>query len=118
MAAVGGFLAVAIGASGAHILEGLPRQRLEWLEIGLKYHFYHVLALPAAAWASSRWPRCRAFHGAGWAWIVGIVLFSGSLYAMAYGGMRVLGMVTPVGGTALMLGWLFLGIGVLRAGRG
>lgn len=118
LAAVAGFVAVAVGAFGAHALEGLPAQRHHWLETGLKYHFYHALALLAVAWASGRWPYCAAFRRAGWAWLVGLVLFSGSLYALAATGAHWLGMITPVGGTAFLVGWLLLAWGVLRAGRG
>ena len=117
LAAAGGFLAVLIGAFGAHALEGLGPQRHHWMDTGLKYHFYHALALLAVAWAVGRWPRCPALRRAGWAWVLGVVLFSGSLYLLAYTGQRWLGAVTPVGGTAFLLGWLLLAWGAWRCGR-
>ena len=103
-----GFLAVALGAFGAHGLRArLSPDMLAVFETGVRYHMYHALALLAVAWAASRWPESSA-GTAGWAFIIGIVVFSGSLYILSFTGMRWLGAITPIGGVAFLLGWLLL----------
>jgi uncharacterized membrane protein YgdD (TMEM256/DUF423 family) len=108
-AAVLGALAVGIGAFGAHGLRGkITPDLLEIFETGVKYHFYHTLALlalallPATVW-QGRWAAA-----AGWSWIIGVLIFSGSLYLLAITGTRWLGAITPIGGVAFILGWCFL----------
>ena len=102
------FLAVALGAFAAHSLKArLPADMLTIFETGVRYHMYHALALLAVAWAGSRWPESSA-GTAGWAFIIGIVVFSGSLYLLSFTGMRWLGAITPIGGVAFLLGWLLL----------
>jgi uncharacterized membrane protein YgdD (TMEM256/DUF423 family) len=76
-------------------------------ETGVRYQLVHSLALLATAWAGQRWPG-RFTHAAGWLFVAGIVLFSGSLYALALSGARGLGIVTPFGGVAFILGWACL----------
>ena len=116
LGAVFGFLAVGLGAFGAHGLAGrLPPEDLEIFETGVRYHMYHALALFAAAWAAARWPGAET-TAAGWLFAAGIVIFSGSLYLLVVTGPRWLGAVTPVGGLAFMVGWLLLAVAVLRAG--
>jgi len=109
--AVGALLAclsVAAGAFGAHVAAGrLPEPRLETLELAARYQMYHALALVAAGWAASRWPG-SASTVAGAFFLVGILLFCGSLYALSFGAPRWLAMVTPFGGTSFLLGWLAL----------
>jgi len=104
-----GALAVCLGAFGAHALKArLPADLLEIFEVGVRYHFYHTLALLAVAagagglW-SSRWAPLAC-----WAWLIGILIFSGSLYLLAFSGLRWLGAITPIGGVAFILGWIFL----------
>ncbi len=121
LAGLNGFLAVALGAFGAHGLKNrlaeLPdgAQRLEWWHTAAQYHLAHALALGLVAFLAARLggglPRT-----AGWAFQAGIVLFSGSLYAMTLSGVRALGAVTPVGGLALLVGWGCLAAGALRLG--
>ena len=77
---------------------------------------YHALALFAAAWGYARW-QGKGFAAAGWLFVAGIVVFSGSLYFLALTNMRWLGMITPLGGLALLAGWAGLGIGAYRATR-
>ena len=104
--------AVAAGAFGTHGLrERLPESLLEIFQTGARYQMYHALALLAVAWAGTRWPG-TAITASGWLFIAGTVLFSGSLYALALSGARWLGPVTPIGGLALLLGWLCLAWGV------
>ena len=106
--AVFGFLGVAAGAFGAHALRArLSPDALEIFETAARYQMYHALALIAAAWVASRWPGSFA-HAAGWLFVGGTVVFSGSLYVLALTGTRWLGAVTPIGGLALLAGWLSL----------
>lgn len=103
-----GFVAVAAGAFGAHALrERLPDRALETFEVAARYQMYHALAILAAAWALDRWGAGSAL-AAGWAFTIGIVLFSGSLYLLSLTGARWLGAVAPVGGVALLAGWALL----------
>src|SRR5262245_31141246 len=105
-AAAAAFSGVALGAFGAHALEArLAPDMLAVFETGARYQMYHAFALLAAAWAWARWPR-RAFTVAGVLFVAGILLFSGSLYLLAVTGVRGLGIVTPLGGLALLAGWL------------
>lgn len=112
-AAANGFLAVALGAFGAHglkrMLAGLPdgAQRLEWWHTASQYHLAHALALGLVA-AVAPQVAGRLPGAAGWLLLAGIALFSGSLYAMTLTGTRALGAVTPVGGVCLLAGWLAL----------
>ena len=108
LGAVSGFLAVAAGAFGAHALRArLQPDLLAVFETGVRYQMYHALALLAVAWVSSRWPAPQAVW-AGWLFVVGTVLFSGSLYLLSLTGVRWLGAITPFGGVAFLAGWLAL----------
>lgn len=115
LGAVFGFLAVALGAFGAHALRSrLSPSDLDIYETGVRYQMYHALALLAVAWATSQWPDAGALRAAGWLFVAGILLFSGSLYALALSGHRVLGAVTPLGGLAFLLAWVLLAWTALR----
>lgn len=108
LGSIAGALAVAVGAFGAHALRGrVGEEMLSAFEIGARYHMYHALALLAVAWVSSRWPG-PVVNTAGWLFVAGIVLFSGSLYLLALTGQRWLGAVTPLGGLCLLGGWILL----------
>jgi uncharacterized membrane protein YgdD (TMEM256/DUF423 family) len=105
---VSAFLAVALGAFGAHGLkERLAPEMLAVFETGVRYQMYHALALLAVAWACTRWPGTVVNVG-GWLFVAGTLLFSGSLYVLALSGVRWLGAITPIGGLALLAGWLCL----------
>ncbi|MEX2572466.1 MAG: DUF423 domain-containing protein [Gemmatimonadota bacterium] len=107
-------LAVAAGAFGAHALrERLSEDLLAVFETGARYHMYHALALLAAGWAVNQWSGAYA-TAAGWLFIVGIVIFSGSLYVLALTGVRWLGAITPIGGAAFLVGWLCLALAAWR----
>jgi uncharacterized membrane protein YgdD (TMEM256/DUF423 family) len=106
-----GALGVAAGAFGAHGLKAwLTPEMLAVFETGVRYHLIHALALLAVAWAATRW-ESRVIPAAGWLFVVGIVLFSGSLYVLTLTGIRGLGAITPFGGVALIVGWLLLAWG-------
>jgi uncharacterized membrane protein YgdD (TMEM256/DUF423 family) len=104
--AVSGFLGVALGAFGAH---GLPKdtapQALDWWKTAAQYHLMHALALVLAGLAGLQGVRVDV---AGWCFLVGTLIFSGTLYAMTLGAPRVLGAITPIGGLLLLAGWLAL----------
>jgi uncharacterized membrane protein YgdD (TMEM256/DUF423 family) len=110
------FLAVALGAFAAHGLRTrLSAEMVTIFEVGVRYHMYHALGLIAVSWACSRWPESGA-QWAGWAFILGIVVFSGSLYLLSVTGMRWLGAITPIGGLAFLIGWVVLVWAALRVG--
>jgi uncharacterized membrane protein YgdD (TMEM256/DUF423 family) len=114
MGAVSAFLAVAAGAFGAHALRGrLTPEALTIFETAARYQMYHALGLVAVGWAVARWPASPA-SWAGWLFVAGTVLFSGSLYALALSGMRWLGGITPIGGVAFLVGWLILAYAATR----
>ncbi len=109
------FVAVAAGAFGAHGLRSrLSPEMLTAFETGARYEMYHALALIALAWAATRWP-APPVRAAGWLFIAGTVLFSGSLYLLALTGVRWLGAVTPIGGLSFLGGWLALAAVVWRS---
>jgi|SRR3954452_21070395 uncharacterized membrane protein YgdD (TMEM256/DUF423 family) len=104
------FLAVAAGAFGAHALRGrLTPELLGVFETGARYQMYHAFGLIAVAWAVVRWPGALS-HWAGWLFVAGTLLFSGSLYALALTGVRSLGAITPIGGVAFLSGWVCLAL--------
>lgn len=106
--AVSAFVGVAAGAFGAHGLKGrLDADMLATFEVGVRYQMYHAFALIAAAWAAARWPGALPV-AAGWLFLAGTVIFSGSLYLLSLTGQRWLGAITPVGGLAFLAGWLCL----------
>lgn len=105
VAGIAGALGVALGAFGAHGLKDVvsdPQHIERWWNVGARYHLVHALALAAVAAHPAR-PAV-----AGWSFVVGILLFSGSLYLMTLTGQTKLGMITPLGGVAFIVGWLAL----------
>ena len=106
--ATAGFLAVGLGAFGAHGLRTrLSPEMLSVFETGVRYQMYHALAIFAVGLM------LPTFGGwivrmAGWAFTIGIIVFSGSLYALALSGVTVLGAITPIGGLAFLVGWAAL----------
>lgn len=114
-----GFFSVLLGAFGAHALRGrfaeLPdgAKRLEWWHTATSYHLAHALALGLAAFVTTRTSGALAPIG-GYAFQLGILLFSGSLYVMALTGVRALGAVTPFGGLSLLAGWVLLFVAAFR----
>lgn len=122
-AAVLGLLAVALGAFGAHGLKKIvPAEAISTFETGVRYQFYHTLALLAVAMLFEKFP-VRSMRYAGICFITGIVLFSGSLYALTLlqatntVGLRGLGAITPIGGVFFIVGWLCLFVGVGKGNK-
>jgi uncharacterized membrane protein YgdD (TMEM256/DUF423 family) len=111
--AAAGFLGVALGAFGAHGLRArLSPDMLAVFETGVRYHMYHALAIILVGLIAARldgW----LIRGAGWCFSTGIVLFSGSLYALATSGVTMFGAVTPIGGLAFLLGWALLAVAAI-----
>ncbi len=109
--AVNGFMAVALGAFGAHGLHDrlVANQRVEIWQTAVSYQMYHALALLGVAWLTSQAASASA-NAAGWCLLAGIVLFSGSLYALALSNLKVLGAITPVGGVLFLVGWVLLAV--------
>lgn len=108
VAAVAGFLAVALGAFAAHGLRNvLSAEYLTVFQTGVHYQMVHALALLAVGMLVQKSP-ARSLRVAAWSFTLGIVLFSGSLYALTLSGVRSLGMITPLGGVAFLVGWAAL----------
>jgi uncharacterized membrane protein YgdD (TMEM256/DUF423 family) len=103
-----GALGVGLGAFAAHGLRGrLDVDMLNVFETGVRYQMYHALGLLAVGWASTRWPG-PATSAAGWCFLAGTIVFSGSLYGLSLTGQRWLGAITPFGGLGLIAGWFLL----------
>ncbi len=109
LGAFSGLISVALGAFGAHALRSIleANQRIDTFELASRYQFYHSFALLAvglvALQVQSKW-----LVYSGYGFLVGMLIFSGSLYILALTNMRWLGAITPIGGVALIAGWLFL----------
>lgn len=113
-ASLNGFLGVAAGAFGAHALKSrLPADLLAVFETGARYQLVHAVALLGVAWLAEASPG-KLPRTAGACFTLGTLLFSGSLYALAFSGVRALGAITPLGGVALLAGWALLGVAAVR----
>lgn len=111
--ALGG-IAVILGAFASHALKDrLSEKALAIWETGTKYQMYHALALLAIALLIARYPNSRLLVVAGYALVSGVAIFSGSLYALSLSGIKWLGAITPIGGTALIIGWACLAVAAL-----
>jgi uncharacterized membrane protein YgdD (TMEM256/DUF423 family) len=109
-----GGLGVVLGAFAAHTLKArLTAEVLATFETGVKYQMYHALALLIVALVPSRWQMSTLLNVSGWLFVVGTLLFSGSLYVLTLGGKQWFGALTPVGGMALIIGWFCLVVAVL-----
>lgn len=106
--AILGFLGVAAGAFGTHGLrDRLSPEMLNTFEIAVRYQLFHALALLAVAWLAGRFPSLGVSL-AGWLFVAGTLVFSGTLYILSVTGVRWLGAITPLGGAALLAGWICL----------
>jgi uncharacterized membrane protein YgdD (TMEM256/DUF423 family) len=114
LTALSGMLLVMLGAFGAHALEArVTPGHMVWWQKAVHYQGLHTLALFGIGLLALHYPS-RALSMAGWLFLAGILLFSGSLYIMTLTGVRGLGMITPFGGTAFIIGWLALILAVWR----
>jgi uncharacterized membrane protein YgdD (TMEM256/DUF423 family) len=117
-AAAHGFISVACGAFAAHGLKGKISERmLANFETGARYEMYHALALLAVAWLTTR-STSNLVGAAGWCFAIGTCVFSFSLYALALTEITKLGAITPIGGVAMLAGWLLLAIAAAKAPTG
>ena len=109
LGALSGLLAVAFGAFGAHALRGrLDDYAMGVFETAVQYHFSHTLALVAVGLLALHQPHTALLRSSGWLFVLGLVLFSGSLYALSLSGIKWLGAITPLGGLAFIAGWACL----------
>ncbi len=114
LSSVSGGLAVALGAFGAHALKArLTPDLLTTFESGVRYQMYHALAMLGVTAAITRWPASNLPSIAGWLFVAGTLLFSGSLYLLCFTHKRWLGAVTPFGGLAFIAGWACLALAAL-----
>ena len=115
LGALSAFIGVAAGAFGAHGLKSrISAEMLAVFEVGVRYQMYHAFALIAAAWAQTKWPSPIVITG-GWLFVIGTVLFSGSLYLLSMSGVKWLGAITPLGGLAFLAGWICIAWGAWKA---
>jgi uncharacterized membrane protein YgdD (TMEM256/DUF423 family) len=109
LASLSAMLAVVFGAFGAHALKGrLDDYAMGVFQTAVQYHFYHSLALLAVGVIALSQPQTALLRSSGWLFIVGMVVFSGSLYLLSVSGLRWLGAITPLGGLAFIAGWACL----------
>ncbi|MCI0795799.1 MAG: DUF423 domain-containing protein [Chloroflexi bacterium] len=114
LGAIIGLPAVFAGAAGTHALRGtLDPDELRTFETAVRFQMYHALALLATGLIAMRW-NCRYVNLAGWLFVAGVALFSGSLYALAMTGVGAFGAIAPLGGLSLMAAWALLAVGALR----
>jgi len=108
--------AVVLGAFGAHALKSrLSAEMLAVWHTGVEYHVYHALGLLAAGLVATQLPESALLKWSGWLMLAGIVLFSGSLYALALSGERWLGAITPIGGLGFLAAWALFVAAVVKA---
>ncbi|WCK54418.1 DUF423 domain-containing protein [Aneurinibacillus sp. Ricciae_BoGa-3] len=109
------FLSVALGAFGAHGLKGkISADMLAVYETGVHYHMIHAIALLIIAFIGEKFIGTSLPAWSGWLMQIGIILFSGSLYALSISGIRILGAITPIGGVAFLAGWVLLVIAAIK----
>lgn len=109
-------VSVALGAFGAHGLKSkLSEDMLAVYQTGVHYHMVHALGILLIAALSLKLPTSPLVNLSGWLLFVGIILFSGSLYALSISGIRILGAITPFGGVAFLIGWLLLAYAAIKA---
>ncbi|WP_373894023.1 DUF423 domain-containing protein [Virgibacillus natechei] len=114
LGAINGFLAVALGAFGAHGLEGkVSESALKTWDKAVNYQMFHTMALLVTGLILGKITSGGAVW-AGWMFFVGIVLFSGSLYIYSVTSIKTFAMITPIGGLAFLIGWVLLGTAVAR----
>uniref|UniRef100_C5D9T0 DUF423 domain-containing protein n=1 Tax=Geobacillus sp. (strain WCH70) TaxID=471223 RepID=C5D9T0_GEOSW len=115
LGAINAFLAVALGAFGAHGLEGkIPDRYLEIWKTGVQYQMFHALGLFVVGLLLGKFPNISLLTTAGWIMFIGIVLFSGSLYVLSVTQIKPLGAITPFGGVAFLIAWVLIGYAAVK----
>ncbi|MDQ0232213.1 DUF423 domain-containing protein [Metabacillus malikii] len=115
LGAINGFLAVALGAFGAHGLEGkIPEKYIKTWQTGVTYQMFHAGGLFVIAFLIDKLGNIGQLTAAGWLFFIGIILFSGSLYVLSVTQISVLGAITPLGGLSFLGGWLLIGYIAIR----
>jgi len=115
LGALNGFLSVALGAFGAHGLEGrLSEKAISTWEKAVNYQMFHTMALLVTGLLLSKFQNLSMLATAGWMFFAGIILFSGSLYIYSVTSIKTFAMITPIGGVAFLIGWVLVGIAVIR----
>jgi uncharacterized membrane protein YgdD (TMEM256/DUF423 family) len=115
LGSINAFLSVALGAFGAHALKSkLSPDMLAVYQTGVQYHMIHALALILVAIVSDKLGNSSLVTVSGWSMLIGIVLFSGSLYALSLSGIKILGAITPLGGVGFLLGWALIAIAAMK----
>lgn len=115
LGAMSGALGVILGAFGAHGLQDkLSEKMMKVWQTGVEYQFYHTFALLIVGMLALKF-QSGLLTSSGWSFVVGILLFSGSLYALALSGISKLGAITPIGGLFFILGWVLLAVSILKA---
>jgi uncharacterized membrane protein YgdD (TMEM256/DUF423 family) len=113
--AINAMLAVALGAFGAHGLEGkISEKYLEVWKTGVQYQMFHAMGLFVIAFLLSKFPQSSLLTASGWIMFAGIVLFSGSLYVLSTSGIKVLGAITPLGGVAFVVAWILIVVAAVK----
>ncbi|MDH2358405.1 DUF423 domain-containing protein [Priestia megaterium] len=113
--AINAMLAVALGAFGAHGLEGkISEKYLEVWKTGVQYQMFHAMGLFVIAFLLSKFPQSSLLTASGWIMFAGIVLFSGSLYVLSTSGIKVLGAITPLGGVAFIVAWILIVVAAVK----
>lgn len=116
LGAINAFLAVALGAFGAHGLQPRLSERMfEIYQTGVQYHLIHALGLILVGILAEKFVGSATIAWAGWSLFIGIVIFSGSLYALSITGITKLGAITPIGGVAFLIGWILVAIAAIKA---
>ncbi|MBP1995858.1 uncharacterized membrane protein YgdD (TMEM256/DUF423 family) [Paenibacillus eucommiae] len=110
------FLAVALGAFGAHALKAkLSKEMLEIYQTGVQYHMIHAVGLILIALLADKLGNSTLVNISGWSMMIGIVLFSGSLYVLSLSGIKILGAITPLGGVGFLLAWVLIAVAVMKS---
>lgn len=115
LGSINALIAVMLGAFGAHSLKNrLSPEMMEIFQTGVQYHFYHALGLLAVGVIAYHLPDSGWLKWSGWLMLAGIIIFSGSLYILSTTGIKWLGAITPIGGTAFIIAWILLTVAVLK----
>lgn len=115
LGSINALIAVMLGAFGAHALKSrLSSDMMDIFQTGVQYHFYHALGLLAVGVIAYHLPDSAWLKWSGWLMLAGIVIFSGSLYILSISGIKWLGAITPIGGTAFIVAWVLLTIAIFK----